>query len=405
MISSKWKYLTKLTSYFHGLISDRRFPVKVGASGVFGISGIGAFSDAYGLEGVIGYISVLALLRVLFSIPVSLAVKRFPATMLEAHRWSPCLILLGSMSMLSGHLWILPICLALYISTWWTMYHSLREIRGKSTGDFVDVEVWSSILGTILALVITHEFSIYIAGAVGGFLCLAGAIIPVDVSAEELLDALETWQKEASSRSRAEIANGARIARGVGTIGFCSLSSLRITLLDTPDGASLFQGVLSLGLVVVLMELVVWLWTSKTTQGLRDLFSSKDKGGQGREYGGRRDTVVAFIFTVAGFSAMMMTESIEVFCTGYILVSISTRGVNREVDQEFARSNLRGINGNPAAREIEKFSTWLFLCPLLWMPWLLAPVGILGAAMLLSSSFTHPRDRGSGEGKVNGNGM
>jgi hypothetical protein len=180
---------------------------------------------------------------------------------------------------------------------------------------------------------------------------------------------------------------------------------LRITLLDTPDGASLFQGVLSLGLVVVLMEFVVWLWTSKTTQGLRDLFSSKDKGGQGREYGGRRDTVVAFIFTVAGFSAMMMTESIEVFCTGYILVSISTRGVNREVDQEFARSNLRGINGNPAAREIEKFSTWLFLCPLLWMPWLLAPVGILGAAMLLSSSFTHPRDRGSGEGKVNGNGM
>ena len=204
---SIWKYLSIVMAYFRGLISDRRFPVKVGAAGVFSIAGIGAFSDAYGLSGVIGYITSLAVLRVLFSIPVSLAVKRYPEATLKSYRWSPCLILLGTLSMLAGHLWLLPVCLALYISLFWVHYHSIREIRGKGTQDFVDVEVWASIIGTGLALNITHFFSIEIAGVVGGVLCFTGALKPLDVTAEELLDTLAVWEKEASSRSPFEIAN------------------------------------------------------------------------------------------------------------------------------------------------------------------------------------------------------
>ena len=388
------KYLARLYAYFCGLVSDRRFVTKTGAAGVFSIAGIGSFSDAYGLRGVVGYIAALAILRVAFAIPVSHAVKRFPEWMLKIHRWSPCLILGGALGVLSGHLWLLPLCLALYISTWWTMYHSLREIRGKTTADFVDGEVWSSVLGTILALFVTSEFSIEAAAVFGGVLCLTGALIPVDVTADELLDSLETWEEEARGRSREEIANGVRIARGIGLVSFCSLSSLRINLLDAP-GEAPSEGILYLGVAIVIMELLVWIFTSKTTQGLRNFVTRrKDRGGEGREYGGRRETVLAFIITTAGFGAMMQQSEL-IFAVGYIIVSISLRGVYRDCDQEYARSNLRGLNGNPAARELEKFATWMFLCPILLVPWILPYVGIIGAMMLLNSSFTHPRDRGT----------
>ena len=298
---SIWTYLSIVMAYFRGLISDRRFPVKVGAAGVFGIAGIGAFSDAYGLSGIITYITLLAILRVVFSVPISLAVKRYPEATLKSYRWSPCLILIGTLSLLAGHLLWLPVFLALYISLFWVLYHSVREIRGKGTQDFVDVEVWASIIGTSLALITTHFFSIEIAGLVGGVLCFTGALKPVDVSAEELLDTLEAWEKEASSRSPSEIANGAKIARAIGTVGFCSLSLLRITILDTPD---LFDGVLSLGLIVCCCEFVVW-----SFQGLRNYFSGKAKGEQGRRYGSPNEMAIGFIITVVGFSLMGLYSS------------------------------------------------------------------------------------------------
>jgi len=369
---SKSEYLSR--------IDWKRFPVKIGASGVFGLAGIGSFADAWGVDGVVLYITSLAALRVCFIIPISWMVKRWPEITIHCFRWSPALILLGSISVYLGHLLFLPLALSLYISFWWSHYHSVRELKGHGTESFVDTEVLASICGSIFVLVLTHVYSIQVAAVGGGLLCALGALIPVKVTGEELRQVLQEWESQASLRSATEISNGVTIARAVGTVSFCSLSLLRIKTLDTEN---FFEGVWSLGITIAGCEAVVWLFLKV----LR-----KNKGEEGPTYGGRTAMALGFAVSLLGFILMAFNSS-AMISAGYIAISIVSRSINREVDQEFARSHLRGVDGNPATREIEKFVCWLVLTPLLLHPQMLVPAGIAGSFVLINCNFSHPRDR------------
>jgi hypothetical protein len=295
---------------------------------------------------------------------------------LSLYRFSPLLVVIAasvphlSPPMTSNALHILPLLLGTYIAAFWIIHHDTQEVKGRGTRDHHHTEVIASVFGMMVLISVSLVSSLELGVLLGALGCLAGALKPVEVSAEELRSKMKQWGEQARSRSDADIRNGSLIAQSTVIIGFCSLSSLRIVTLST---GPIISGVITLGGILVVSELIVYLLTSHI------------------EYDDPRLKIAGFAATMVGFSLMVSSDTV-IFALGYCLVAITSRSVNRTADRKFARAALRGVGEGPGKRELTKYRTAAIISPLIWVPETLPLIGAIGGVILLRSKFVVPKE-------------
>ena len=361
------------------VFDPRRGIVKIGAFSIFIIGAPVIFATRFGLEGLIIYISLMALFRLLSSIVVSEIMKHNPTAGLRLYARSPLLLVLSAAvpwaNLPEEALVLMTVFNGSYIGLFWTCHFGVNQYLGGTTEDYQFTEVVSSAVGAMLSVALTIWGSVELAVGVGGAFCLAGSMIPLGIEPGGFKKQLTNWSEEAVGRPVDEIQNGLTIVIATALVNFSSLTTLRI---ETLVGTSVIAGVVSLGIAIAGTEVFVYYGTRRVPLN---------------DPGLRR---VAFVVTTAGF-VMMFIGSPAFVAAGYWLITTISRSHYRVADRSLGRSALRGIGGRPGAREQLRYSVLLLLCPLLLIPDVLPLFGTIGAYLLLKSDFRSSDENGRNE--------
>ncbi len=365
-------------------IDLRRLLVRVATACVFAIGGVALFALRWQLEGVLIYIAISNIAKLIGAELTTSVVVVNGRIGIGMYRWSPGLIAVGGVLPLLfpgsvPALLLLPVCIGMYVGIWWSLHHDLAQMLGRGTRSFQATEVLGTLVGTVILIAVSTQFTIATAVAVGGVFALAGTAAKVPIDPLALQERIASWSDEARGRADEVVENGKMMARSVAMISFSALSCLRIEALT--GNTSILAGIVELGAVLCLAEFVVWLFTGRIP------------------YDDSRLKVAGFSLTVIGFALIAAALNglsggsigpIGVFGLGYVSVALAARSVHRTADQQFARASLRGVENRPGVRERTKFRVYVFLLPLLAAPWILPVVGVLGALMLLRCRFEGP---------------
>ena len=340
----------------------RRIPIKLSTAALISVIGPASAWNVGGYNGLLLYIGVYVLSKLLTAQLASISVRRA----ILAYRFSPLLLVAGGLIPLVSQdenifVLLVPFLLGSYEGAYWTGYHDIRRVfkseeesENHSVLIFTRVEVFCTVIGALMAAWLkSMESPLLDPGIIAGLFALSAFTIPWN---SRIFDPEQL--KFGTNSDKDSITKGKLISQPFAAVQFVATNGMRF--------AALQKSVMWLGILVAIAESAGHIASEMTKRFNKNKYVELTLWNSG--------CYLAFL----GLVGMIFGHYIGdfwYFIVGWFFAQGALRGILRRLEVTFADSALTSVSAENSdyklqigLRERLKFKAHVVMVLLLFIP-------------------------------------